>query len=63
MIVVWDALMGIKRIIVFQLAERIIVFAKSSEAVKRKDCGSMLRFPYCAILARHEISIKPCLRE
>lgn len=36
MIVVWDALMGIKRIIVFQLAERIIVFAKSSEAVKRK---------------------------
>lgn len=38
MIVVWDALMGIKRIIVFQLAERIIVFAKSSEAVKRKYC-------------------------
>ncbi len=61
MIIVWDALMGIKRIIVFQLAERIIVFAKSSEAVKRKYCGSMLRFPYCAILARHEASIKPYL--
>lgn len=61
MIVVWNAIMGIKRIIVFQLAEPIIVFAKSSEAVKRKYCGSMLRFPYCAILARHEISIKPCL--
>lgn len=51
MIVVWDALMGIKRIIVFQLAERIIVF----------NCGSMLRFPYYAILARHEVSIKPYL--
>ena len=61
MIVAWDALMGIKRIIVFQLAERIIVFAKSSEAVKRKYCGSMLRFPYCAIPARHEASIKPYL--
>lgn len=61
MIIVWDALMGIKRIIVFQLAERIIVFAKSCEAVKRKYCGSMLRVPYCAILARHEASIKPYL--
>lgn len=61
MIVVWNALMGIKRIIVFQLAERIIVFPKSSEAVKRKYCGSMLRFPYCAISARHEVSIKPYL--
>lgn len=61
MIIVWDALMGIKRIIVFQLAERIIVFAKSCEAVKRKHCGSMLRFLYCAILARHEASIKPYL--
>ena len=38
MIAVWDALMGIKRIIVFQLVERIIVFVKSSEAVKRKYC-------------------------
>ncbi len=62
MIVVWDALMGIKRIIVFQLAERIIVFAKSSEAVKRKYCGSMLRFPYCAISARHKNQLLPYLR-
>ena len=61
MIIVWDVLIWIKRIIVFQLDERIIVFAKSSEAVKRKYCGSMLRFPYCAILARHEVSIKPYL--
>lgn len=56
-----NALEEIGRAIVFQLVKRITVFPKSSEAVKRKYCGSMLRFPYCAISARHEVSIKPYL--
>lgn len=56
-----NALEEIGRAIVFQLVKRITVFPKSSEAVKRKYYGSMLRFPYCAISARHEVSIEPYL--
>lgn len=49
-------------IIVFQLAERIALASKSSEAVLRKY-SCVLGFSYNAIPTRHEVHRVPYLQE
>lgn len=57
MIIAYDALFGYVNIIVFQLANRIALASKSSEAVY-EESKNMFAFSYPAIPTRHTVSVK-----
>ena len=54
MIIAYDALFAYVNIIVFQLANRIAIVSKSSEAVL-KESKNTLAFSYLAIPTRHPV--------
>lgn len=62
MICLYSALFGYVNIIVFQLAERIVIIEKSMKSVLG-HCKNMLGFSYLAIPTRHTVQIKPCLQD
>lgn len=58
MIIVYNALFGNTKLIIFQLLLWVGALTKSSEAVY-EECKNMLAFSYLAIPTRHEVSEKP----
>lgn len=62
MIITHDLILGYVKIIVFQLIERIAIIEKSMKSVLG-HCKNMLGFSYLVIPTRHEVHIKPYMRE
>lgn len=60
MIIVYDEIIGLVNIIVFQLPRLFSVIVKSKKSVLGY-CRDTLGFSYLAIPTRHEVSDKPLL--
>lgn len=63
MIILYDAILGCVRMIIFQLIERIALAKKVHERLALSFAVNMLGFSYPAKQTRHEVCIEPYLRE